>query len=207
MPLAQLSLGFQSLPPLLTNKLGPFDTDSHMAVSVYDLEHCGSYHHTSMRLGASPAPSFPTTFHNQSFESFLSCSGTLGCAVCPMSQLFLPVYPQANVGPPVCQLLPPTPVPHLLPCQESSPPQLPVSALPTGLDKCFFFNSSVVGLPYSSIFWQLWLVFSHILLFKYSCLHFPSTTPPTIVVFLLVARRGTRYLPMPPSWLEVHKCI
>ena len=98
MVLNQLSASLQSLSPLLTNKLGPFDTDSHMAVSVYDLEHCGSYHHTSMRLGASPAPSFPTTFHNQSFESFLSCSGTLGCAVCPMSQLFLPVYPQANVG-------------------------------------------------------------------------------------------------------------
>ena len=30
---------------------------------------------------------------------------------------------------------------------------------PTGLDECFFFNSLVVGLPYSSIFCQFWLFF------------------------------------------------
>ena len=35
--------------------------------------------------------------------------------------------------------------------------QLPVSAPPTSLDECFFFNSLVVGLPYSSIFCQFWL--------------------------------------------------
>ena len=34
---------------------------------------------------------------------------------------------------------------------------VPVSAPPTGLDKCFFFISLVVGLPYSSIFCQFWL--------------------------------------------------
>ena len=37
--------------------------------------------------------------------------------------------------------------------------RLPISAPPTGLDECFFFNSMVVGLPYSSIFCQLWLFF------------------------------------------------
>ena len=46
-----------------------------------------------------------------------------------------------------------------LPCLESSPPWLSVSAPPTGLNECFFFNSLVVGLPYSSIFWQFWLFF------------------------------------------------
>ena len=41
----------------------------------------------------------------------------------------------------------------------SSPSQLPVSAPPTGLGECFFFNSLVVRLPHSLIFWQFWLFF------------------------------------------------
>ena len=45
------------------------------------------------------------------------------------------------------------------PCRESSPPGLPVSAPPTGLDECFFFISLFVRLPYSSIFCQFWLFF------------------------------------------------
>ena len=46
-----------------------------------------------------------------------------------------------------------------LPCHESSPPLLPISTPPTGLDECFFFNSLIVGLLFSSIFWQFWLFF------------------------------------------------
>ena len=52
---------------------------------------------------------------------------------------------------------------------------------------CFFFNSLVVRLPYSSIFCQFWLF----LIFKF------------VVVLLLVVRGGTVCLPMPPSWPEV----
>ena len=33
------------------------------------------------------------------------------------------------------------------------------SSLLPSLDECFFFNSLVVGLPYSLIFWQFWLFF------------------------------------------------
>ena len=65
-------------------------------------------------------------------------------------------------------------------------PWLPVSAPPTGLDECFFFNSLFVGLPYSSIFCLFWLFF----LFKF-------------VVVLLVVQRGTVCLPIPPFWPEV----
>ena len=36
---------------------------------------------------------------------------------------------------------------------------LPISASPTGLKECFFFKSLVVGLPYSLISHQFWLVF------------------------------------------------
>ena len=64
--------------------------------------------------------------------------------------------------------------------------QLPVPTPPTSLDECFF-NSLVVGLPYSLIFWQFWLFF----VFKF------------VVVFLLVVQGGRVYLPTPPPWLEV----
>ena len=56
----------------------------------------------------------------------------------------------------LCQL--PPHLLHLLPtCCEYSPPWLPISAPPSGLNECFFFNSLVVVLPYSSIFCQFWL--------------------------------------------------
>ena len=54
---------------------------------------------------------------------------------------------------------------QLPPCFLSSPPRLPISALATSLDQYLFFNSLVVGLPYSSIFWQFWLFF----VFKFDC--------------------------------------
>ena len=47
----------------------------------------------------------------------------------------------------------------LPPCHKSTPPWLPIFIPPTSLDECFFFNSLVVGLPYSLIFWQFWLFF------------------------------------------------
>ena len=58
--------------------------------------------------------------------------------VCLAPQLFLLVYLHVNVGP-----SPPAAV--LLRVLSA---QLLVSAPPTGLDECFFFNSLVVGLSY-----------------------------------------------------------
>ena len=46
MPLAQLSAGFQSLPPLPTIKLGPSGADSRVGGSVYVLGPCGSLQQT-----------------------------------------------------------------------------------------------------------------------------------------------------------------
>ena len=46
------------------------------------------------------------------------------------------------------------------PCCESPLTWLPISAPPTSLDECFFFNSLVVTLPYSLVFWQFWLFFA-----------------------------------------------
>ena len=52
---------------------------------------------------------------------------------------------------------------------ESSPPWLPISTPPTGLDECFFFISLVVGLLCGSIFCQFWLVFVFKLLSFFGC--------------------------------------
>ena len=65
--------------------------------------------------------------------------------------------------------------------------QLSVSSPPTSLDECFFFNSLVVGLPYSLIFCQFWGFF----VFKF------------VLVLLLVVRGSTVCLPTPPSWPKV----
>ena len=108
---------------------------------------------------------------------YFAHAGNLGCSVCLTPQLFLPVYLHANVK---------LPISSATPCRMSSLLKVPVSTPPRSLDKCFFFNSSVVRLPYSSIFWQLWLFF----VFKF-----------TVVLFLFL-QGGKVYLPMPPSWPE-----
>ena len=67
-----------------------------------------------VRLGVSPAAaSTPTGVFNQWFEALFPQTGALGCKVCFAPQLFLLVYPHANVGPPTSQsatsLHPPAP--------------------------------------------------------------------------------------------------
>ena len=156
---------------------------------MYFLGPSGSLQGTLLvRLGVSPTATAPQVFSVRGFEVLFPCTGTLGCAVCLTPQLFLPVYSHTNVGPPARPATTsPALVLQLQPCLVSSPPRLPISTPPTGLDECFFFNSLVVKLPYGSIFWQFWLFF----VFKF------------VVVLLLVAREGKVYLPIPPSWLEV----
>ena len=90
------------------------------------------------------------------------------------------VYLHANVSPALPAALPATgSLAAALP--EVLSILLPISAPLTGLDECFFFNSLVVRLPYSSIFCQSWLffVFKFVVLFLlckeaqcvYLCLH------------------------------------
>ena len=85
--------------------------------------------------------------------------------VCLAPQLFLPAYPQVNVGLPSPQDGSPSPLAAALPWVLST--GLPISAPPTGLDQCFFFNSLIVGLPYSVIFCQFWLFFVFKLLLSF----------------------------------------
>ena len=128
-------------------------------------------------------------FSIRGLRLFFPQTGALGCEICLAPQLFLPVYLHMNVGlpsPPATASpdLPAAALPRVL------SGWLPISAPPTGLDECFFFNSLVVRLPHSSIFCQFCFVL-FCFVFKF------------VVVLLLVVRGGTVYLPMPPSWMEV----
>ena len=73
----------------------------------------------------------------------------------------------------VCTQMWDHPLHQLLPCWPATtlPPVLsawlPVSTHPTRLDECVFFNSLVVGLPFSSIFCQFWLFFVFKLLLSF----------------------------------------
>ena len=67
--------------------------------------------------------------------------------------------------------------------------QLRVSAPPSSLDECVFFNSLIVGLPYSLIFCQFWLFF---------------VLKLWLTFFWLC--KEAQCLPTTPSWLEVLKC-
>ena len=120
-----------------------------------------------MKLGVSPAAApTPTGVFSQWFEALFPQAGALGCAVChPVHQL-LPCRPIA-AWPALLNNPPPRWVRQPPPCLGSSLPWLPVSAPPTGLGECFFFNSLLVGLPYSSIFCQFWLFFVFKLLLSF----------------------------------------
>ena len=87
----------------------------------------------------------------------------MGCSVHLTPQFFLLVYPHANVGPPTLPAAA-SPIPPATAWLQVLSIWLPISAPPTSLDECFFFNSLVVGLLYSSIFWQFCFCF-----FKICC--------------------------------------
>ena len=77
------------------------------------------------------------------------------------------------------------PVLQPLPCHTSSLP--PVSNPPTGLGECFF-NSLVIGVPCSLIFWHFWLF----VVFK------------LVAILLLVVWGSEAFLHKLPSWLELY---
>ena len=180
MTLAPLSAGFQSLSPLPKIKLGPSGADSQVGGLVYILGPCLSLQWTLLwgweffPLPQSPQV-FSITFWFSGFISLhwnpglhvLSCSGVVPpslsaceCGTARSTSCHLtgsallarwsPVRPApqsaASPGPPAAPLL------------QVLSAQLLVSTPPPGLDECFFINSLVVGLPYSWIFCQFWLI-------------------------------------------------
>ena len=99
----------------------------------------------------------PTGVFSLRFEASFPCAGALGCVVYFSPQLFLPesAHECGTTHSTSRDLL------------RVLSARLPVSAPPTGLDECVFFNSLVVGLPYSLIFRQFWLVFVSKLLLSF----------------------------------------
>ena len=174
MLLAQLLAGFQSLPPLPTCKLGSFGADSWVGGFVSVLGPCGSVQWTLLwGWEFLPLLQPPQIFIVRGFEEFFFFPyWDPGFWVCLTLQLFLPVYLHATVEPPgPLATASPTLVFQPMPCCESLP-QLLLSAPPISLDECFFFNSLVVRLAYSLIFWQLWLFFLFLnLLLSFSWLY------------------------------------
>ena len=170
MPLAWCSAGFQSLPALPTSKLDPSGADSWVGGFVYVLGPCESllltllwgwsfsHCHNPHRFLQSEVLRlyFPT------LESWVAQSVSF--------PQFLLAYLHANVG---ALGLPATTLPNQvlqpLPCHKSSPPQLPISAPPTSLDGCFFFNFLIVGLTYSLIFCLFCFLFLNLLSFFWLC--------------------------------------
>ena len=185
MALTPFSASVQSLSPLPTIKLGPSGADSKVVGFVYILRPCGSPQWTLLWSWEflPLLPQSSQVFSVRGFEALFPLAGTLGCLVYLAPQLFLQVYLHTNVGLPRPQSTV-SPGPPAAALSRVLSAQLPLSAPPTSLDECFFFNSLVVGLPCSLIFCQFWLVF---------VLEF-------VVVFLLVVQGSTVCLPMPPSW-------
>ena len=98
-PFALLWAGFQSLPLLPTSKLGPSADDSQIGGFVYVLWPCRSLQQILLwGWEFLPLPQLPQVFLVRGFEVLFSHTGTMACVVCLTPQLFLQVYPHANVG-------------------------------------------------------------------------------------------------------------
>ena len=117
MLVAQLSAGFQSLPPLPTSKSGLSGADSQVgSLCARSRALWVSLVNSPMRPGVSATPQPPQIFSVRGFEALFPHAGALGCTVCLTPQLFLPVYP----SPPATSLL------RVLSAWLQSPPLLRV---------------------------------------------------------------------------------
>ena len=164
---------FLSLLPLPTSELSPSGADFPGGwVCVLSRTSWVSPGNSPVRLGLSPTTSTPTRVFNQRFEPFSPLHWNPG--LCGLSR-FPVVPPSLSAGKcgtaysTSCHLS--QSASYRLTCSTSfclvvSPlcPAAP-SAPPTGLAECFFFNSLVVRLPYSSISWQFcYFLFLNLLL-------------------------------------------
>ena len=163
---ASLSFGFQSFTPIPTIELGPSGTGSRVGGLVHALGPYESLQQTPLwgweflLLPSQPQQVFADRglrLYFPALRPWVARSALLPS--CASRFIHRWMWDRLVLQPPPC----PSPL-H----------PLPISAPPTDLVECFFFNSLIVGLPYSLIFQQFWLLF----LFKF-------------VVVLLVVRSGT----------------
>ena len=139
-----------------------------------------------VRLGVFPATPTPTGFIARGFEALFPQAGTLGCAVHLAPQLFLPVYPHANVGPP-------TPLAAALPN-----PGLPATAL-----LCILFTQAAhLGPSYQSGWMFLLQLLGFQTSIQFDFLGVLDFFVFNFVVLLLLVLVGKVYLPTPLSWLD-----
>ena len=121
----------------------------------------------------------PQVFSVRGFEALSPCSGTLGCMACLTPQLFLLVYPHANVGLPA---LPATTLPRVL----STPAAYVCLCYWPGRMFLLYLLGCRTSIQFD---------FLAVLVFK------------CVVVLLLVVQGSKIYLPTPPCCLEVVSLI
>ena len=169
-----LSAGLQSLPPLPTIKLLPSGVDSRMGGLAHTLGPCGSLQRTLLwgweflLMPQSPQVFFQSEvlrLYYPALEFWVVWSVSLPS--CSSWFIYTQMWDY--------------PLYQLPPYSVSSPRWLPVSVPSISMGECFFFNSLIVRLPCSLIFWLFFV-------FKF-------------VVVLLVMRGGKGYLPMTASIL------
>ena len=144
---------------------------------------------SSVRLGVYLAPSMPIGFSSQRFWSFVSLHwgpGLHSLSRFPVVPPSLSACKDETTWSASWGLAPPCPPATAL-LQVFSPNCQSLPLL-SDLDECFFFNSLVAGLPYSSICCQFWLF----LVFKF-------------VILLLCVKGGTvsPCLHLGQKWIQI----
>ena len=163
MQLSPLLLHFQSLHPFPVYNWHPFSccpgSCSHSGKGCVHSRTMGPFQWIFLRdQQLLPPPQPPLFFTARSYEVLFPSAGTLGGVVWPGDGIscFPDVSPHQFLSA-TCECRTTRSVSPLPPCHchtVFSLPGLHGSAPPTCLDEYFFFKSSVVGLPYSSIFCQ-----------------------------------------------------
>ena len=128
---------------------------------------------SAVRLGIFLTTAVPTGFYSQRFWGFISLCWNPGLqgVLLPRCSFWFICTPMWDH--PVCQLPP---------CFMSFPLRLPISASPTSLEECFLFNSLVVELPYSLIFWQFWSFFVFKFVVFFDCARRQSASTYTSIL-------------------------
>ena len=163
-----LSPSFQSHPLLRTIKLGPSGADSLRWICLHCRTLRVSPMNSPMRLGLSPTASTLRGFFGPQFWGFISPHENCGLHALSHSPFVPPGLSTLKCGTTRSashHLAGPSPPSAALPAVLST--RMPISAPPTSLDECFFFNSLLVGLPYSSIFCPFWLFLVFKILFSF----------------------------------------